>query len=199
VRKQLNRSNEQQNCKYGISKKDEELRLSLGAVEAEDEGDLIEKRDGEEDELNAAVASEYPDEADDQICNDADGVLDAEGVEVGAALEAGVDDVGDEGGGEKAEEPFATGEEVVLVAGIVEEVGGKEQSAQRVEEDCVEGDEEIDGEGPLRDEGQPKFPPPEVDYRKEKRGRPAKVEEGDFRAAGVLNEAGESVQQGGDA
>jgi hypothetical protein len=149
--------------------------------------------------LDAPISGEHPDEADDQVCHEADGIFDSEGVQVGGAFEGGVDDVGDERGGEKAEEPSATGEKVIFVAGVVKQVGGKEEGAERVEEDCVKGYEEIDGEGPLRDEGETELPPPEVDYRQKERDCPSEMEEGDFGSTRMLNEASESVEEGRDA
>jgi hypothetical protein len=172
---------------------------SLGVVEPDDEGYLVEQRDREEYELDAPISGEHPDEADDQVCHEADGIFDSEGVQVGGAFEGGVDDVGDEGGGEKAEEPSAAREEVVFVARVVKQVGRKEEGAERVEEDCVKGYEEIDGEGPLRDEGETELPPPEVDYRQKERDCPSEMEEGDFGSTRMLNEASESVEEGRDA
>jgi hypothetical protein len=47
-------------------------------------------------------------------------------VEVDRAFEASIDDVGEKGRGEKAEEPFAAGEKVVFVAGVILKVGREE-------------------------------------------------------------------------
>ena len=104
-----------------------ELALSLlGTVHQTDESDVIEERHGQKGELDTAIAGGYCDSADHQIDDDADGVLDAEGVQVGRAFETGVDDIGEKGGSEKTKEPFAPRDEVVLVVGIVLKVGRKE-------------------------------------------------------------------------
>jgi hypothetical protein len=88
----------------------------LGAVEPDDDEDLVNKSDGEERELDAPISGEHAHDSDGEVDDDSDGVFDAEGVDVGRALEAGVEDVGHGDGGEKAEEPFSAREEVLLVA-----------------------------------------------------------------------------------
>ncbi len=53
-------------------------------------------------------------DADDQVGDDADGILNAEGVEVGRAFEAGVDDVGEKGCGEESRRTICGGRESSL-------------------------------------------------------------------------------------
>ena len=93
----------------------------------------------------------------------------------------------------------AAGEEVLLVAGVLAEVGGKEQGAEEEVEHCVEDDEEVVREVPLLDEREAELPPPEMDDPEEQRDGPAEVKERGLFAAGVLDEAGESAEQCGDA
>jgi hypothetical protein len=135
---------------------------------------VVQQRYDQQSVLDATVWDEHRDEADGEVYDDANRVFDAEGMDVGRALEAGIDDVCDERGGKEAEEPFAAGEEVLLVAGVVAEVGGKEQGAEKVIEDRVDDDEEIFLEGPLRDQRETELPPPEVDYPEKKRCGPAR-------------------------
>ena len=98
----------------------------LSAVNQSDQKDVIEERHGKKSELDAAIAGEHRNRADGEISDDADGVLDAEGVEICGAFEAGVYDVGEKSGGKEAEEPFAPGEKIVLVTRVVFEVGREE-------------------------------------------------------------------------
>src|SRR5579871_1736604 len=79
----------------------------LRTVDQNDQCNVIQEGHRQKSELDTTVAGKHRDYANDEVGDDADGVLDAEGVEVGRAFEAGVDDVGEEGGGEEAEEPFA--------------------------------------------------------------------------------------------
>ena len=173
--------------------------LLLSAVNQQYERNVIEERYSQKRELNAAVAGEHCNRTDRQIGDDPDGVFDAEGVQVRRALEAGVDDVGEGSGGEKAEEPFAPREKVILVAGVVFEVGREEQRAEEVEENGVEDDEEIAGEGPCLNHRQAELPPPEMNDPKQERCGPSEVKDGDSLAAGMLHEPGESAKQRRDA
>lgn len=61
----------------------------LRAVEAHDEGDLIEEGDGQKGQLNSLVSDQYRDQAHDQTYCDSDRIFHAEGMKVGRALQAG--------------------------------------------------------------------------------------------------------------
>jgi len=87
----------------------------------------VEERDGQQGELNAAASGEHSGDADDEADSDSDGIFNSERVQVDGTFEAGVDDVGNEGGSEQAEEPMAAREEVLFIAGVVFEVGWKDQ------------------------------------------------------------------------
>lgn len=96
-------------------------------------------------------------------------------MKVDGALEVGVEDVSDKGDREKAEEPFAARDEVVLVARIVIQVGREEQGAEKIVESGVEDNEEVDVEGPLLNHRKTELPPPEMDDPEQKREGPAKM------------------------
>ena len=91
----------------------------LSAVNQSDQKDVIEERHGQKNELDAAIAGEHRNRADREISDDADGVLDAEGVEICRAFETGIDDIRNVSGGKEAKEPFAPREEIVLVTRVV--------------------------------------------------------------------------------
>src|SRR5258708_201922 len=118
---------------------------------------------------------------------------------LGGPFQAGVDDVGDVGGGEDAEEPSSSREEVLFVAGVVLQVGWKEQRAEGIEEDRVQDNKEVDREGPLRHQREAELPPPEVNDREQKRCRPAEMQDRHLLSLGMLHKPGEDAEKRGDA
>jgi len=71
--------------------------------------------------------------------------------------------------------------------------------AEGEEEDRVENDEEVDGEGPLLNQRQPELPPPEVNDIEKERRCPAEVQDGDPIPLGVLHKPGEAAEKRSDA
>jgi hypothetical protein len=120
-------------------------------------------------------------------------------VEIDGAFEFSIDNIGDKGDSEETEEPFAPGDEVVLVAGVVIQIGWEEQGAKKVVESGVEDDEKVDVEGPLLNHRETELPPPEVDDPEQKREGPAKMKKRGALASRMLDKARESAEKSGDA
>lgn len=164
-----------------------------------DKSDLIGEGESKDGELNTAVGEEQAHAAEDQICRQADGVFDAEGMQISGSLERGVDVVEDESGCEQAEEPAAAGEEILLVTAILADVVRKQQLREQKIENCVEDDEEVGLEVPDADGGEAELPPPEMSDPEQDGGGPAQMEQRSAFATGMLDKAGEAGEQRGDA
>lgn len=83
------------------------MQMSLRAVEPQNKGHLIEQRYHQQDKLDATISGKHCDGTENKAPCNSYRIFNSERVKVRRAFQAGVDDVGDEGGSEKAEEPFA--------------------------------------------------------------------------------------------
>jgi len=172
---------------------------SFRAVQSHDERDLVEQREGKQSQLNAAIFGKHCDKTDGQTCDDSYRVLHTKGTKIGRTFKASVDNVRNECRCEEAEEPSATRQKVVLIAGIVRQVGWKEQSAKEIKQNRIKDDEEVNRKGPLLDHRQTKLPPPEMNDPEQKGDRPAKVKDGYLRPFRMLDETRKAIQQCRDA
>jgi hypothetical protein len=116
-------------------------------------------------------------------------------VEVGGPLEQGVYDVGDEESGHKGEDPLTAGVEIAFESVIFADLFGEEQSAEQIEDNGVERDEEVKGKGPLADAGQIEFPPPEVNEIKKEEQHPDQVNPVHPEPLGMLDDAGHALEK----
>ena len=92
------------------------------------------------------------------------------------------------------EDPVGSAVEVAGVVFVFGDRVGKEEDAEEVDKDGVEGDEEIEGEGPL-DGAKGELPPPEVDGEDEQKEGPEKMNPVDLPvAARVLHDCREPAQ-----
>jgi len=66
---------------------------------------MIEQRDGEQSQLNSPVGRKHSNHAQRHVYDNANWVFGPEGVQVGRALDPGIDDVSEKGSRQKAEEP----------------------------------------------------------------------------------------------
>ena len=168
---------------------------SLRAIQPQNVEDLIQKRHSQQRDLDAPVARKHGDATDRQAYDDTDWIFDSKRMKIRGAFKIGIDDVGSKSRCEDSEKPIATREEILFVAGVVLQIGRKEQRAKEVEEDRVKDDEEVACEGPLRYQRQAELPPPEVNDPEQKRGCPAQMKDGNLGAPGMLDETCEAVQQ----
>ena len=180
---------------WGARKNRDQPHASLRAVQPQNVEDLIQKRHSQQRELDAPVSREHGDATDRQAYGDTDRIFDSKRMKIRGAFKIGIDDVGNKGHCEDSEKLIAAREKILFVAGVVLQIGGKEQRAKEVEEDRVKDDEEVDCEGPLRYQRQAELPPPEVNDPEQKRGCPAQMKDGNLGAPGMLDETCEAVQQ----
>jgi len=183
----------------------QDFSLSASAV---DEASLAESERGLQDvknfQRNGQAGERRLEEAvsdlhGKQTENNEDGVADvghgAELSAIGGAFDGCVHEVKRKDDDHEREEPFASVVEVVAEAFVLVDLIGKEQRADKVKQGGIDGEEEVEREGPLRDAFERKLPPPEVDEIKEKEQRPDEVNPVDWELLGVLDDARHAAEQ----
>lgn len=145
----------------------------------------------------ARAAGGHGDQAAGDVQQVAHHVLRAEAVEIGRALDPGVQEVHHEHQRQQAEEPLPPLVVVVAVVGVVVQALREDQRAQQVQQQCEQGHEEVQVEVPLHQVRKPVLPPPKPDQVRKHEERPQQVHAVDLVAAGPLDDAGEVAQQVG--
>jgi hypothetical protein len=172
--------------------------LCKRAVEKGDEDDLGHDSEDGEGSMESRIFDLTGGEAENDKGAGAEIVGDAEVLKVVRAFEDRVEDVAAKDRAEKAEDPGASGVEVMTNIGVVSERFRIEDRAEKVKEDDVEADEEVVREGPLRDVFEAEFPPPGVDEIEEEEECPEDVYPVDFFETWMFDEAGDTLEQMGE-
>src|SRR4051812_12033608 len=111
------------------------------------------------------------------------------------ALYQGIDHVERFRKGNKAKEPAAAVEKIVLISLIIIEILREKQRAQEIVHRRVHADEGIQAKRPLLYEAQPKLPPPERDHVQECPGDPTQMNRPDGVATGMLDQCRDAADQ----
>jgi hypothetical protein len=119
--------------------------------------------------VEAFVSGDHGSDAEQETGDGASVIERAEGVEIVAAFDEGVGEIGEEEKSHESEDPTAARIKIIPEAGVVGHFLGEEEHAEKEKKNGVEGDEEVQREGPDVDVGETKFPPPEVNQLKKKK------------------------------
>jgi hypothetical protein len=92
-----------------------------------------------------------------------------------------------------------TGVVIAFETVVLPDLVRKEERTQKVEQNCVDGDEEINGEGPLTNLHEVEFPPPEMDQVQEEEKYPDQVHPIDSESLGMLDDERNPFKQVGHA
>lgn len=160
--------------------------------------DLEQQRDDGEDEVGAAAADEGGGDAgggEDELPG---GVERPEGADVRRALDGAVGEIDEEERGEEAVEPALPGVEVAGPARIVVDAVGVEDDDGEEVQRGVADDEQVDPEAPAAEGAEAELEPLEVHDREQHERRPDEVRRVGARPAGMLDEAGDAVEQAGE-
>ena len=137
------------------------------------------------------------DKAEDKIGRRANGIGDPQAGEVIASFDKPVGNVGDEQEGHDREDPLMAGVVIAFETVVFADLIGEEERTQEVEQNCVDGDEEINGEGPLAYLDEVEFPPPEMDQVQEEEEHPDEMDPIDSEPPGMLDDERYSFKQVG--